>query len=134
KPLALVGKGITFDSGGLDIKPAAGMRLMKKDMGGSASVVGLAVWAMLTKCKRPFDFYVALAENGVDAESFHPGDVITSRKGLTVEIHNTDAEGRLVLGDALDVAVTRTGKDKPEAVINLATLTGAMRVALGIKV
>lgn len=134
KPIAIVGKGITFDSGGLDIKPAAAMRYMKKDMGGSASVVGLAVWAKLSKLNRPLDFYLACAENAIDAAAFRPSDVITARNGLTVEIHNTDAEGRLVLGDALDVAVTQTGKDKPAMVIDLATLTGAMRVALGLKV
>lgn len=133
-PIAIVGKGITFDSGGLDIKPAAGMRLMKKDMGGSASVAGLAFWADRSKLPRAVDFYLACAENAIDGNAFRPGDILQSRKGLSVEIHNTDAEGRLVLGDAIDVAATRTGKDKPALIIDLATLTGAMRVALGLQV
>ncbi len=131
KPIAFVGKGITFDSGGLDIKPSAGMRLMKKDMGGSAAVVALAKWAVDTQYPRPLDFYLALAENSVDAKSFRPSDVLTARNGLQIEIHNTDAEGRLVLGDALDVAVSQTAADEPEIVIDVATLTGAIKVALG---
>jgi len=125
--LALVGKGITFDSGGLDIKPAAGMRLMKKDMGGSAAVVGALVWAAKTKAKVNIDAYLALAENSISSRAFRPSDVITGRNGLAVEIHNTDAEGRLVLADALDLAVAQ----KPKAVVDLATLTGAIKVALG---
>ena len=129
QPIALVGKGITFDSGGLDIKPAAGMRLMKKDMGGSAAVVGAVYWAALTGAAHPIDAYVALAENSIGSRAFRPGDVLTARNGTTVEIHNTDAEGRLVLADALDVAVTAS--EKPRAVIDLATLTGAIKVALG---
>lgn len=128
-PIAFVGKGITFDSGGLDIKPASGMRLMKKDMGGSAAVIGLAYWAARTGLKRSLDFYVALAENAVGGKSFRPSDIITARSGLKVEIHNTDAEGRLVLADALDVAVT--AKEKPSRVVDVATLTGAIKVALG---
>lgn len=131
KPIALVGKGITFDSGGLDIKPSAGMRLMKKDMGGSAAVLGLAQWAEDTQYPRPLDFYLALAENAVDAQSMRPSDVLTARNGMKIEIHNTDAEGRLVLADVIDVAVTQKGDDEPETVINLATLTGAIKVALG---
>src|SRR5690606_31450164 len=114
--------GITFDSGGLDIKSPNGMRLMKKDMGGSAAVVGLCQWARAVRIPVPCDFYLALAENSVDSRSMRPGDVVTSRKGLTVEITNTDAEGRLVLADALDVAVTRTGDDAPECVVDVATL------------
>jgi leucyl aminopeptidase len=133
-PLAFVGKGITFDSGGLDLKDAASMRLMKKDMGGSASVVGVAQWVVASGLPLACDFYVALAENAVSAEAFHPGDVIKARNGMTVEIDNTDAEGRLVLADALDVAVTRTGADKPTAVIDMATLTGAMRIGLGTRI
>src|SRR5262249_15114921 len=129
QPVAFVGKGITFDTGGLDLKPAAGMRLMKKDMGGSAAVVGLALWAAHSDLKQPADFYLALAENAVGGESFRPSDVITARNGLSVEIHNTDAEGRLVLADSLSLAVT--AKEKPRAVINVATLTGAIKVALG---
>jgi leucyl aminopeptidase len=134
KPLAFVGKGITFDSGGLDIKPSSGMRWMKKDMGGSACIVGVANWVTRSGVAAPFDFYLALAENSVDAKSLRPGDVIEARSGLRVEIHNTDAEGRLVLADALDVAVTATGKDEPEMVINAATLTGACRVAVGAEI
>lgn len=130
-PIALVGKGITFDSGGLDIKPSSGMRLMKKDMGGSAAVVGTMLWAEGTDYQRPLDAYIALAENAVDAKSMRPSDVLVARNGMKVEIHNTDAEGRLVLADALDVAVTAKGNDAPEMVINLATLTGAIKVALG---
>lgn len=129
KPLAFVGKGITFDTGGLDIKPSAAMRWMKKDMGGSAAVVGLAHWVASTNLEQPCDFYLALAENAISSQSFRPGDILTARNGLTIEIHNTDAEGRLVLADALDVAVTQA--EKPEAVINLATLTGAIKVGLG---
>ncbi|MGE4132628.1 MAG: M17 family metallopeptidase [Bdellovibrionales bacterium] len=133
KPLvALVGKGITFDSGGLDIKPSSGMRLMKKDMGGSAAVAGAALWTVLTGAKCNVDFYLALAENSVSGRSFRPSDVVTSRRGLSVEIHNTDAEGRLVLADALDVAVSQ--KPPPKAVVDVATLTGAIKVALGSSV
>lgn len=128
-PFAFVGKGVTFDTGGLDIKPSSGMRLMKKDMGGSAAVLGLAHWVAESGHARPMDFYLALAENSVDAKSMRPSDVLTARNGMRVEIHNTDAEGRLVLADALDVAVTQ--KNEPEFVINVATLTGAIKVALG---
>lgn len=132
KPVALVGKGITFDTGGLDIKPSAAMRLMKKDMGGAASVIAIALWVDRSRFEHPVDFYLALAENCVDGKSMRPSDVYRSRNGLTVEIDNTDAEGRLVLADALDVAVTDASK--PEVVIDLATLTGACRVALGLEV
>ena len=128
-PLAFVGKGITFDSGGLDIKPASGMRLMKKDMGGSAAVAGLALWAAEAGVRVNMDFYLALAENAIGGRSFRPGDVITARNGDSVEIHNTDAEGRLVLSDALNVAIT--AKEKPRVVIDVATLTGAIKTALG---
>jgi leucyl aminopeptidase len=129
KPIAFVGKGLVFDSGGLDIKPSAGMRLMKKDMGGSASVLGLAWYVESSGLKRPMDFYLALAENAVDAKSFRPGDIIVSRTGISIEIDNTDAEGRLVLADALNVAIT--AKDAPEYLIDVATLTGAGKIALG---
>jgi leucyl aminopeptidase len=129
RPIAIVGKGLVFDSGGLDIKPSAGMRLMKKDMGGSASVLGLASYVAATGLKRPIDFYLALAENAVDAKSFRPGDVVVSRAGISIEIDNTDAEGRLALADALDVAIK--AKDAPEYVIDVATLTGAGKIALG---
>ena len=134
RPLAFVGKGITFDTGGLDIKVSSGMRLMKKDMGGSASLAGLALWLERSQLPLPCDIYLALAENAVDQSSVRPGDILTSRSGLTVEIDNTDAEGRLVLADAIDVASKAAGAEKPELLINLATLTGAMRVALGTRI
>ena len=133
-PVALVGKGITFDTGGLDIKPSTFMRNMKKDMGGSAALVGLAVWLDRTRPVISVDIYLAIAENSVGKQSFRPGDILTARNGKTVEIDNTDAEGRLVLADALSVAVTREIPDKPSVVIDVATLTGAARVALGMKV
>lgn len=129
KPVAIVGKGITFDTGGVNLKPSSGMRIMKKDMGGAAAVIGLFVWAEGVGLKVPLDGYLALAENSVDAHSFRPGDIITARSGQTVEIHNTDAEGRLVLADAMDVAVTAV--DGPRALIDIATLTGAIKGALG---
>ena len=125
--VALVGKGISFDSGGLDIKPAAGMRLMKKDMGGAAHVLALAELVMANGLPVRLHCLVAAAENAISADAFRPGDVLKSRKGLTVEIGNTDAEGRLVLGDAL----ARAGEDQPELIVDFATLTGAARTALG---
>lgn len=125
--VAFVGKGITFDSGGLDLKPSSGMRDMKKDMGGSASVIALAYWMMKNKIKLNAEFYLAIAENSVNENAFRPGDIIQSRSGKTVEIHKTDAEGRLVLADSLALAVEK----KPQWVINVATLTGAIKVALG---
>ncbi len=132
KPLiAFVGKGITFDTGGLDIKPSAAMRMMKKDMGGAASTVGVAYWIDQSGYDGPVDTYLAIAENSVDGTSMRPGDVYTSRAGLRVEIDNTDAEGRLVLADALDVAAT--SKPNPEIIVDMATLTGACRVALGVE-
>ncbi len=131
KPIAFVGKGITFDTGGLDIKPSSGMRLMKKDMGGSAAVLALAHWVAHSNYSRPCDFYLALAENSVDANSMRPSDLYKSRAGYVVEIDNTDAEGRLVLADVMDVAVTQKGKDEPDILIDIATLTGAIKVALG---
>jgi leucyl aminopeptidase len=134
KPIAFVGKGITFDTGGLDLKPSTAMRLMKKDMGGAASVLALASWVADIKYPGPCDFYIALAENSVDAKAFRPSDILVARNGLSVEIDNTDAEGRLVLADALDVAVTQKGADEPEAVINVATLTGAIKVGLGTEI
>ncbi len=134
KPIAFVGKGITFDTGGLDIKPSSGMRLMKKDMGGAASVVALAYWADQSKYSRACDFYLALAENSVDGFSMRPSDIYQSRAGHIVEIDNTDAEGRLVLADVMDVAATQTGNDEPEYLIDIATLTGAIKVALGTDV
>lgn len=131
RPVAIVGKGITFDTGGLDIKPSSAMRMMKKDMGGAASTLAIAYWVDQSHYEHPVDFYLALAENAVDGKSMRPGDVYTARNGMTVEIDNTDAEGRLVLADALDVAISDSSR--PEVVINLATLTGACRVALGIE-
>ena len=125
--VALVGKGISFDGGGLDIKPAAGMRLMKKDMGGAAHVLALAELVMASGLPVRLHCLVAAAENAISSDAFRPGDVLKSRKGLTVEIGNTDAEGRLVLGDAL----TKAGESKPELIVDFATLTGAARVALG---
>jgi len=125
--VALVGKGISFDSGGLDIKPASGMRLMKKDMGGAAHVLALAELVMASGLPVRLHCLVAAAENAISSDAFRPGDVLKSRKGLTVEIGNTDAEGRLVLGDAL----ARAGESKPELIVDFATLTGAARVALG---
>jgi leucyl aminopeptidase len=125
--VALVGKGVCFDSGGLDIKPSAGMLLMKKDMGGAACA--LATAQLLRELDLPIDLRVLVpaVENSVDGASFRPGDIWKSRKGLQVEIGNTDAEGRLVLADALTAAEDRN----PDLIIDFATLTGAARVALG---
>jgi leucyl aminopeptidase len=134
KPRAFVGKGITFDTGGLDIKPASGMRWMKKDMSGAGTVFALAHYVTERKLAVPCDFYLAIAENCVSAKATRPGDVHIARNGKSVEIHNTDAEGRLALADALDVAVTQKGKDEPAEVIDVSTLTGAMRVSLGLDV
>ncbi|MEO9463604.1 MAG: leucyl aminopeptidase family protein [Marinomonas sp.] len=125
--LAIVGKGVCFDSGGLDIKPAAGMRLMKKDMGGAAHAIALAGLIMGAGLKVRLHLLVPAVENAIAGNAFRPGDVLNSRKGLTVEIGNTDAEGRLILGDAL----TRASEENPELIIDFATLTGAARVALG---
>jgi leucyl aminopeptidase len=125
--IAIVGKGVCFDSGGLDIKPAAGMRLMKKDMGGGAHALALAELVMRANLPVRLQCLVPAVENAISGNAFRPGDVLRSRKGLSVEIGNTDAEGRLILGDAL----TRAGEDAPELIIDFATLTGAARVALG---
>ena len=125
--VTLVGKGIVFDSGGLDIKPAAGMALMKKDMGGAANVLGLAHMVMAAGLKVRLRVLVAAAENAISGRAFRPGDILKSRKGLTVEIGNTDAEGRLVLADALALA----DEESPDLLVTMATLTGAARVALG---
>jgi len=125
--LALVGKGVTFDSGGLDIKPGSGMRIMKKDMGGSAHVIALSQLIMSANLPVHLKLYVPSVENAVAGNSFRPGDILSSRKGLTVEIDNTDAEGRLILADAL----ARACEEKPDLLIDFATLTGAARVALG---
>lgn len=125
--VTLVGKGVVFDTGGLDIKPASGMTLMKKDMGGAANVLGLA--SMIMEAGLPVRLRVVIpaAENAISGRAFRPGDVLTSRKGLRVEIGNTDAEGRLVLADALALA----DEEAPDLLVSMATLTGAARVALG---
>jgi leucyl aminopeptidase len=125
--IAIVGKGITFDSGGLDIKPASGMRLMKKDMGGAAHALALAELIMAAHLPVRLHMLVAAAENSISGNAMRPGDIVKSRKGITVEIDNTDAEGRLVLADAL----TKAAEDAPELIVDFATLTGAARVALG---
>ncbi|PHR84115.1 MAG: leucyl aminopeptidase [Colwellia sp.] len=125
--ITLVGKGVCFDSGGLDLKPSAGMRNMKKDMGGSAHVLGLAHLIMSHNLPINLRVLIPAVENAVSNNAMRPGDVLTTRSGLTVEIDNTDAEGRLVLCDAL----TEADQESPELIIDFATLTGAMRVALG---
>jgi len=125
--VTLVGKGVIFDSGGLDIKPAAGMLLMKKDMGGSANVLGLAHSIMRAKLPVRLRVLIPVVENAISGSAFRPGDILPSRNGMTVEIGNTDAEGRLVLADALSLA----DEESPEIIIDMATLTGAARVAVG---
>ena len=125
--LAIVGKGVCFDTGGLDIKGAEGMRLMKKDMGGAAHAIALARLVMQRKLPYRLQLLVPAVENAISGNAYRPGDVIRTRKGLTVEIGNTDAEGRVVLADALAYAV----EEAPAIVIDFATLTGAARVALG---
>ena len=125
--VTLVGKGITFDTGGLDIKPPAGMALMKKDMAGAATALGLADMVMDAGLNLRLRVLLAVAENAISASAFRPGDVLRSRKGLSVEIGNTDAEGRLVLADALALAC----EDRPGLLVDFATLTGAARTALG---
>lgn len=125
--LALIGKGVCFDSGGLDIKPSSGMRLMKKDMGGAAHALALAGLIMGGRLKVRLHLLIPAVENAIAGNAFRPGDVLPTRQGLTVENTNTDAEGRLILGDAL----TRAGEEKPDLIIDFATLTGAARVALG---
>ena len=125
--IAIIGKGVAFDSGGLDIKPAGGMRLMKKDMGGAAHALGLAQLIMTARLPVRLHLLIPAVENAIAGNAFRPGDVIRSRKGLTVEIDNTDAEGRLVLADA----ITKAGEASPELIIDFATLTGAARTALG---
>ncbi|MAN75749.1 MAG: leucyl aminopeptidase [Rhizobiales bacterium] len=125
--LTLVGKGVTFDTGGLNIKPGSSMALMKKDMGGAANVLGLANAIMAAGLKVRLRVLIPVVENSIAGNAFRPGDVLPSRKGLTVEIGNTDAEGRLILADALALA----DEEDPDLVIDMATLTGAARVALG---
>jgi len=125
--LTLTGKGVTFDSGGLNIKGAAGMALMKKDMGGAAHAYALARMIMEAKLNVRLRVLTPAVENAISGDAFRPGDILQSRKGVTVEIGNTDAEGRLILGDALALG----GEEKPDLMISLATLTGAARIALG---
>ncbi len=128
--ITLVGKGVCFDTGGLDIKPSASMLLMKKDMGGAACILALAAMIMDAKLPVRLRVLIPAVENSVAANSFRPGDVMTSRKGITVENRNTDAEGRLVLADALAEAAT----EEPDLIVDFATLTGAARVAMGADV
>ena len=125
--VTLVGKGVCFDSGGLDLKPSSGMLIMKKDMGGAANVLALALMVMDAKLKLRLRVLIPAVENAVAGNAFRPLDIFPSRKGITVEIGNTDAEGRLVLADALALA----DEEKPDLLIDLGTLTGAARVALG---
>jgi len=125
-----VGKGVCFDTGGLDIKPASSMLLMKKDMGGAANALGLARMIMAARLPVRLRVIIPAVENAVSGPALRPGDRIRSRAGLTVEIGNTDAEGRLILADALAAAA----EEDPALIIDMATLTGAARVALGLKV
>jgi len=125
--LALIGKGITFDTGGLNIKSASGARIMKKDMGGAAHALALSKMIMANKLPIRLHCLISIAENAISAGAYRPGDILKSRAGLTVEIDNTDAEGRLVLGDAL----TKAAEADPVLMMDFATLTGAARVALG---
>ncbi len=125
--ITLVGKGVCFDTGGLNLKPSGSMALMKKDMGGAANVLGLGHMLMETGQKIRLRILIPAVENAVSGNAFRPGDVLPSRKGLSVEINNTDAEGRLVLADALAYAQ----EDDPDMIVSMATLTGAARVALG---
>jgi leucyl aminopeptidase len=125
--VTLVGKGVCFDSGGLDIKPSSGMAMMKKDMGGAAAVLGLAHMIMDAKLPVGLRVLIPAVENSISGDAYRPGDVLRSRKGITVEVGNTDAEGRLVLADAL----TEADSAAPELLICMATLTGAARVATG---
>ncbi|HEX3675962.1 MAG TPA: leucyl aminopeptidase family protein [Sphingomicrobium sp.] len=125
--VAIVGKGVCFDSGGLDLKTASGMRIMKKDMGGAAHALALAQLIIENRLAIRLHLIIPAVENAVSGASYRPGDIVKSHKGLFVEIDNTDAEGRLILADAL----ARAGEAKPELIVDFATLTGAARVALG---
>ena len=125
--VTLVGKGVCFDTGGLDLKPAGGMLLMKKDMGGAAHVLGLAHMIMAAKLKVRLRVLISAVENSVSGNAYRPMDVVTTRKGITVEIGNTDAEGRVVMSDALALGAA----EKPAVILDFATLTGAARIALG---
>jgi leucyl aminopeptidase len=128
--ITLVGKGVTFDSGGLNMKPASGMRQMKKDMGGAAIALGLAYLIMAQGLPIRLRVLIPAAENAVSGNAFRPGDILNTHKGLTVEIDNTDAEGRLLLCDALSMAAS----EKPELIVDYATLTGAARGAVGAEI
>lgn len=128
--VTLVGKGVCFDTGGLDLKPSQYMLLMKKDMGGAAHVLGLAQMIMQAKLPVRLRVLIPAVENAVSGNAYRPGDIVKSRKGMTIEIGNTDAEGRVVLADALTEAVS----EKPEILIDMATLTGAARVAVGTEI
>ncbi len=125
--ITLIGKGVTFDTGGLDIKPSAGMLLMKKDLGGAANILGLAHAIIDARLKVRLRVLIPIVENSISARAFRPGDVLPSRNGMSVEIGNTDAEGRVILGDALALA----DEESPELILDMATLTGAARTALG---
>jgi leucyl aminopeptidase len=128
--ITLVGKGICFDTGGLDIKPSSGMFTMKKDMGGAAHVLGLAMLIIRHKLPVRLRVLIPVAENSISGDAYRPSDIINTRKGITVEVGNTDAEGRLVLGDTLTLAC----EENPDLLIDFATLTGAARVALGMEI
>lgn len=128
--VTLVGKGVCFDTGGLDIKPCNFMRLMKKDMGGAAQVIGLAQWIMAKRLPIRLHVLIPAVENAVSGNAYRPGDILTMRNGLRVEIDNTDAEGRLVLADAL----VKACEEKPELIIDYSTLTGAARTAVGTEI
>ena len=131
RPLvAVVGKGVCFDSGGLDIKTAAGMRTMKKDMGGAAVALGLAQLIMSENLPVRLRLLIPAVENAIAGNAYRPGDILNTYAGITVEVDNTDAEGRLILCDALALAV----EDRPELMVDFATLTGAARVAVGTEV
>jgi leucyl aminopeptidase len=125
--IAICGKGVCFDTGGLDLKPADGMRNMKKDMGGAAHAIALAEWIMASGLPLRISLFVPAVENAVGPDAFRPGEVIATRAGLSVEIDNTDAEGRVVLCDALVYAA----EQQPALLLDFATLTGAARIALG---
>lgn len=128
--LCLVGKGVCFDTGGLDLKPSSAMRNMKKDMGGAAHVMGLAQLIMIMNLPIQLEVFIPAVENAVAGDAYRPGDVINTRKGLTVEVGNTDAEGRVVMSDAITLACEM----KPKLLIDFATLTGAARVAVGLDI
>ncbi len=128
--VSLIGKGICFDTGGLDLKPAQFMRYMKKDMGGAAHVLGLAQLIMTLELPIYLEVFISAADNAVSGDAFRPGDILSTRAGKTVEIDNTDAEGRLVLCDAM----TKAGESNPDLIIDFATLTGAARVAVGSEI